>query len=110
MRPSTVLKNGLIGAAALLCAGSYVASGRSTPAPAMAAPVASYVRAAVAKTDSTVPNGAAEGAVSAEVATAIDALKGSVRRLSHPAALEDAFTSYFAFKAAHPEQVKKPYL
>ena len=41
---------------------------------------------------------------------ALDALASSVRQLSHPRALEDAFDSYFAFKAAHPDQVRKPLL
>lgn len=42
--------------------------------------------------------------------TALEALASSVRPLSHPRALEDAFNSYFAFKAAHPDQVRKPLL
>lgn len=33
-----------------------------------------------------------------------------MRPLSSPRALEDAFRSYFAFKTAHPDQVRKPYL
>ena len=33
-----------------------------------------------------------------------------MRKLSHPQALEDAFKSYFAYKTAHPDEVKKPYL
>ena len=33
-----------------------------------------------------------------------------MRKLSDPRALKDAFNSYFAFKAAHPNDVKKPYL
>ncbi len=41
---------------------------------------------------------------------ALDVLGTSVHQLSHPRALEDAFDSYFAFKAAHPEQVRKPFL
>jgi hypothetical protein len=41
---------------------------------------------------------------------ALDALAGAVHQLSHPRALEDAFDSYFAFKDAHPNDVKKPYL
>jgi hypothetical protein len=41
---------------------------------------------------------------------AIDALASSVRQLSPPRALEDAFDSYFAFKAAHADDVKKPFL
>lgn len=41
---------------------------------------------------------------------ALDALASSVRQLSHPRALQDAFDSYFAFKDAHPTDVKKPFL
>jgi len=41
---------------------------------------------------------------------ALDVLAAAVRPLSNPRALPDAFESYFAFKAAHPEQVRKPYL
>ena len=116
MRLPTFLQNGLIGATALVAATSYVAKARSTPEVAMAAPVATYVTHAIApnamaKSDSAATAAApAANAVSAEVSAALDALKGSVRQLSHPAALEDAFESYFAFRAAHPEQVKKPYL
>ena len=42
--------------------------------------------------------------------SALDALGSSVHQLSHPRALQDAFDSYFAFKDAHPNDVKKPYL
>jgi hypothetical protein len=48
--------------------------------------------------------------VEASTRNALDALASSVRRLSDESALPDAFESYFAFKAAHPEQVQKPYL
>lgn len=43
-------------------------------------------------------------------ANALTALASNVRQLSHPDALRDAFESYFAFKTAHPDQVRKPYL
>ena len=46
----------------------------------------------------------------AEVSTALTALGKLVRPLSHPRALEEAFHGYFAYKAAHPADVKKPYL
>jgi hypothetical protein len=46
----------------------------------------------------------------ARARSALDALSGAVRPLSHPRALEDAFRSYFTFKAANPGQVRKPYL
>ena len=44
------------------------------------------------------------------VASALEAFQGVVRPLSHSRALTDAFGSYFAYKAAHPEQVRKPLL
>ena len=47
---------------------------------------------------------------SSRAKTALTALSSAVLRLSDPRALRDAFNSYFAFKAAHPNQVKKPYL
>jgi hypothetical protein len=37
-------------------------------------------------------------------------VRSAVRPLSHPRALDDAFRGYFAFKAAHPDEVRKPYL
>jgi hypothetical protein len=49
-------------------------------------------------------------ALASATATAIQALSGSVHRLSRPEALENAFHSYFAYKAAHPDEVRKPYL
>jgi hypothetical protein len=48
--------------------------------------------------------------LSEQVHGAINALASSVRELSHPRALEAAFASYFAFKSAHPDQVRKPLL
>jgi hypothetical protein len=50
------------------------------------------------------------GAVASRTASAVEALASSVRALSHPRALENAFESYFAFKAANPSKVRKPYL
>jgi hypothetical protein len=48
-------------------------------------------------------------AVSA-VRTALNALAPSVKKQSDPEALKKAFTAYFAYKAQHPEKVRKPYL
>jgi hypothetical protein len=42
--------------------------------------------------------------------SAVEKFAGVVRPLSRPEALESAFRSYFAFKAAHPEEVRKPLL
>jgi len=41
---------------------------------------------------------------------AIDALRSVVGPLSSPVALQDAVRSYFAFKTAHPDEVRNPYL
>src|SRR5512135_2373812 len=41
---------------------------------------------------------------------ALQALSGQVTRTSDPDALRLAFHAYFAFRAAHPEEVTKPYL
>jgi hypothetical protein len=80
----------------------------ATPAPGTvsSAVMGSTVSSAVARV--VAPAGAS--ATAARVATAVEALSSSVRTLSHPRALEDAFASYFAFKAANPDKVRKPYL
>jgi hypothetical protein len=48
--------------------------------------------------------------IEAATRSALDALAPMVRSLSNASALPDAFESYFAFKAAHPDRVRKPYL
>lgn len=45
-----------------------------------------------------------------EIRVALDAIGSLVRPLSHPRALDEAFQGYFAYKLAHPADVKKPYL
>ena len=44
------------------------------------------------------------------VVAALESFQGVVRPLSSSHALEDAFRSYFAYKATHPDAVKKPLL
>jgi hypothetical protein len=44
------------------------------------------------------------------VQAALDSLAPQVTKQSHTDALRSAFSAYFNFKAAHPEQVRKPYL
>lgn len=57
-----------------------------------------------------VPSPARGVEVATDTHRALDALASMVRPLSHPSALPDAFESYFAFRAAHPDEVRKPYL
>jgi hypothetical protein len=45
-----------------------------------------------------------------QLATALGAFQTVVRPLSDSRALTDAFNSYFAYKSAHPDQVRKPFL
>jgi hypothetical protein len=52
----------------------------------------------------------AKAGLGARTRAALEALRNVVRPLSYPGALEKAFHGYFAFKAAHPDQVRKPYL
>ena len=46
----------------------------------------------------------------AESEVALNAFKNLVGPLSDPRALEEAFHGYFAYKTAHPADIKKPYL
>jgi hypothetical protein len=107
MRHPKYLVNVLIGATAVALVGSHFVPGANQPGPVMTAvaAIATGAKPAASSVDS-----AEAGAVSLMTQTALAAFKGSVRKLSHPQALQDAFKSYFAFKDAHPDEVKKPYL
>jgi hypothetical protein len=48
--------------------------------------------------------------VGEETNRALTTLGSSVQHLSDPRALETAFHAYYAYQAAHPDDVKKPYL
>jgi L,D-transpeptidase catalytic domain len=96
----------LIGASALVFGSAWVAPAHaaSTAVPAMnAQPSAKAFTSSVATDAPSSP-------LSAATKAALNAFKSMVRPLSHPMALEDAFKSYFAFKSAHPNEVKKPLL
>lgn len=112
MRPPKYLQNVLVGAAALVFAGAHFAPERDANGPVLKAAVALVS----AKPDSTgvvdakTAVAATSSAVAAVTRNAVDALSGAVHALSRPQALESAFHSYFAFKTAHPGEVRKPYL
>ena len=109
----------LVPAVALLMLASIVAmSGRGKPSAMDKAPLATIASAPVAfnapaapevKISTAAPLSAAE-ARAAKVSTALLSLANRVQLRSHPEALRLAFQAYFNFRAAHPEQVKKPYL
>jgi hypothetical protein len=100
------LKNGLLGAFALIFAGARLIPGADSRSPGLfgAASLVAATRSA-APDDGTSTNG-----LLAKSAAAVRALAAAVRPLSHPKALESAFRSYFAYMAAHPNEVKKPVL
>ena len=100
------LRNGLIGAFALILAGARVIPSADSRGIALlaATPLMAANRPVVTATAHS-GNGLLEKSTAA-----IRALASAVRPLSHPKALETAFRSYFAYMAAHPNDVKKPVL
>ena len=54
--------------------------------------------------------GIARGTISRVTRTALKAFTRLVRPLSRADALEHAFHSYFAYRSAHPGEIRKPYL
>lgn len=106
MRLRTYLQHGLIGATAVLLVGARLLDS-DEPGPNVAAPATFVPRTIPSGADAT---RAADNAVLIKTKTAVDAFAAAVRPLSHRKSLETAFLSYFAFKAKHPEMVRKPYL
>jgi hypothetical protein len=103
------IQNAFIGATAVVFAG-----GRFMPSHNQTGPVVRAATALVTGNPAT-PSSAAEpaavgSALASETNAALASFTTVVGRLSHPQALEDAFKSYFAYKSAHPADIKKPYL
>jgi hypothetical protein len=104
------LQNALIGGVAAVFGGTRMMPSRDTNGPIVSKAIEIMTRGPVVIADtSALPSSTASTAVS-KVATALSAFSGAVNSLSDSHALEDAFKSYYAFKSAHPEQVKKPLL
>lgn len=102
------MQNVLIGATAIAMASQLFANGHATPE-AVSTATTSTVAVSKVATDSTVP-ATPTSSLAAQTKAALGAIASLVRPLSHPQALADAFGSYFAFKSAHPADVKKPFL
>jgi hypothetical protein len=105
MRPPKYIQNVLLGATAVALVGTHFVPGTNQSGPVLTA-----ATALVTGTTGPAATPAPTTALAANVQAALGALSGSVAQLSHPKALDDAFRSYFAFKTAHPTDVKKPYL
>ena len=92
--------NVLIGATAVVFAGgSYLLPDHAHNGPVLTAGV-----------ELVAPKPGPGSDLDAITSSAVSALSSTVSRLSHSEALEDAFHSYYAYRAAHPKDVKKPYL
>ena len=100
------LKTGLIGAFALILAGTRLGPGANSHSPIFfgAPALMAGTRTAVSVDKAT------KDGLLAKSTAALRALAGVVRPLSHPRALESAFRSYFAYMALHPSEVRKPVL
>lgn len=113
MQLNRYTQNVLIGVAAVVLAGAQMVPGHEKSGPVLTtvstALASTSMRDTLAARAAAAVSSASSGAAG-EVTAALAAFAGIVRPLSHPAALQDAFKSYFAFKSAHPDEVKKPYL
>lgn len=112
MRPVKYMPNVLIGALAVVVGGAHFIPGAGKPGPVTAAvaaiakaPAAPLAPAPVAKVAAAAVSPAASA-----TSSALSAFASIVPNLSSPSALQDAFGAYYAFKAQHPDEVKKPYL
>src|SRR5579872_1974167 len=113
-----MLQNALIGATAALFVGGRYMLPSHTQGPIMAAaasivsgtPSAASTPKPAARTTAATSSTAAAPGFAGEVKAALDAFSGIVPKLSSPQALDDAIRAYYAFKSAHPNDVKKPYL
>ncbi len=96
-----------VGVASAVAHGSAGASPSTPGAPiAAVASVAANARAVAASAGEAVSAPRGERPVE----RALDAFAGVVKRQSDPEALRLAFGAYYAFKAAHPDEVRNPYL
>jgi hypothetical protein len=113
MASGKYLQNVLVGAAAVVVAGALFAPGRDSSGPVLTAATSFVTGTSTATKDSVLTSAStmsSSNALATETKVALSAFATAVRPLSHPQALADAFRSYFSFKAAHPTEVKKPFL
>lgn len=107
MYPAKYIRSALVASTAALFVGTQFLPAHATNGPILTA--ATSILTGKSPTSSAV-SAAAPGVVGTTTNAALAVLGSAVRPLSHPQALATAFRSYFAFKVAHPDEVKKPYL
>jgi hypothetical protein len=106
-RSGKLIQNMLVGTSAVLFAAAHVAPRPQTSGPVLTAAM-DFVSPKPAMASTTTET--RSNAIAEVTHAAVEAFTAVVRPLSRPVALESAFKSYFAYKAAHPEKVQKPYL
>jgi hypothetical protein len=99
------LVNGVIGALALVLVGARIVPGSEGRGPVLSGAIS-----LMAGTRHSLPADGSSSGLLMKATEAARVFATAVRPLSHPKALETAFRSYFAYKAAHPDEVKKPLL
>jgi hypothetical protein len=105
---SKYVRNVLIGAVAVVFTGARYLPASSQQGPVLTA-ATSIMNGEVSSASSSIEVSPGKS-LSMEVNAALASIGNAVHQLSHPQALDDAFRSYFAYKSAHPADVKKPYL
>ena len=110
MRTSSIIQNALLGASALLIAGAHFTPDRDYNGPVLDAAVSFIGGSSDTSSASAADSAIGSGALASLTRSALAAFTGAVRPLSRPEALESAFRSYFAYKTAHPDEVRKPLL
>jgi hypothetical protein len=102
------LGTALIGSAGFMTPSTHTATPRTATA-ATAEPTAA-APAATAEPTAAAPAATVEAEIAVAVDRALETLAPAVTKSSHDDALRMAFQAYFAFRTAHPERVRKPYL
>jgi hypothetical protein len=105
MKKENIVKNAVLGVTAAAFVGAPLSPRHNVNGPVLAAAVS-----IVTAKDTTGPLAMIEAPKKSDADVALAALGNIVSSLSDPRALTDAFHGYFAYKTAHPEDVKKPFL
>jgi len=103
MHTPRLLETTLIGAAAVLIAGANLRFPDRQP-------IVTKPEATTSASPASTPDSSDSTVATSQTSRALTAFASMVHSLSTPRALESAVRSYFAFKEAHPDQVKKPLL
>lgn len=108
MHLRSILMNTLLGGTAAIFGGARLVPGSDANGPIVRSAISLVSPKAVLNDTSNA--GPAAVAMVSPVTAALAAFQNIVRPLSDSRALGDAFGSYFAYKSAHPNETKKPYL